>query len=328
MIPSAQAQNQAPGLKPFGFSNGSTVYTMSDADLGREMDGIRSVGGSWIRLEISWQKVEPVQGQRNWAPIDRLVNAAAARGLAILGLPTYAPAWATNPQANAYTLGSPRNPDEFGNFAAAAATRYGNRISTWEIWNEPNLAYFHNPSPTGKSYLPTLKAAYTAIKAVQPQSTVIAAGLANSADWAFGSSPLAFARALYSNGGKPFFDGLALHPYPAGVTPPAGVYWAQISQLYALMNSKGDGGKKIWITEFGVPTQTNGATEAKQSEIVLAALREAGKLPYVAGVFIHTFRNTGTNAGDAESNFGLLKRDFTPKQAFNDIRAAAGMAVG
>jgi hypothetical protein len=76
-------------------------------------------------------------------------------------------------------------------FAASAAgvlaKHYGSRITSWEIWNEPN-AYTANPTPgvyTGSSFMyPSnfawlLKRSYAAIKAVQPgsTSTVVSGGL-------------------------------------------------------------------------------------------------------------------------------------------------------
>jgi hypothetical protein len=73
------------------------------------------------------------------------------------------------------------------NAASVLANRYASRITTWEVWNEPN-AYAANPSPgvyTGSSFMyPSnfawlLKRSYAAIKAIQPgnTSTVVSGGL-------------------------------------------------------------------------------------------------------------------------------------------------------
>jgi hypothetical protein len=73
------------------------------------------------------------------------------------------------------------------NAAGVLATHYAGRITTWEVWNEPN-AYAANPSPgvyTGSSFTyPSnfawlLKRSYSAIKTAQPgsTSTVVSGGL-------------------------------------------------------------------------------------------------------------------------------------------------------
>jgi hypothetical protein len=73
------------------------------------------------------------------------------------------------------------------NAAGALAQHYAGRVSTWEVWNEPN-AWTSNPSPgvfAGSSFVyPSnfawlLKRSYAAIKAAQPgtTSTVISGGL-------------------------------------------------------------------------------------------------------------------------------------------------------
>lgn len=42
-----------------------------------------------------------------------------------------------------------------------------------------------------------------------------------------------------------------------------------------LMTAHGDGGKKIWITEFGAPTNPGGVTEATQAEILRQGAEKA-----------------------------------------------------
>lgn len=306
----------------FGFSNGSTMVGLSDADLNREMDAAVSVGAKQMRIEVSWQLVEPSPGVYNWGPVDRVMVAAYVRGLKIVGLITYAPPWAQDPAAFGNTFGRPANPDTFGMFAATVANRYSVGANTWEIWNEQNFWYNFSPDWSANAYLPTLNAAYRWIKYVQPSATVLVGGLGNTADWMGGTSPASYVGELYARGGKGSFDGIAMHPYTTPELPPNNGYWQQIAAVRNIMVANGDATKKIWITEFGATTYAGGPVDqTKQSQILVAGLVEAGKLDYIGGFLIHTLRDTGNDPAGAEDNFGLLKRDFTPKLAFSTLKS-------
>ena len=94
---------------------------------------------------------------------------------------------------------------------SAVVKRYQDRISDWEIWNEPNLPRFFGFSdlrPAG--YVALLQAAYPAIKLVQPDSTVLAAGLSPAVGV---DAPPNFVNDMYIAGATGYFDAMAMHPY-------------------------------------------------------------------------------------------------------------------
>ena len=47
-----------------------------------------------------------------------------------------------------------------------------------EVWNEPNLLGFVGPAAAGRHYVALLQAVYPAVKAVDPNMTVLAGALA------------------------------------------------------------------------------------------------------------------------------------------------------
>src|SRR3981081_2995852 len=53
----------------------------SDADLARDLDNIASTGAQWLRFDFDWASAQPAPGVFDWSLIDRVVNAARARGL-------------------------------------------------------------------------------------------------------------------------------------------------------------------------------------------------------------------------------------------------------
>ena len=73
-------------------------------------------------------------------------------------------------------------PGDYARFAAAAARHYAPLgVQAFEIWNEPNTsASWTNPSPA--AYARVLKAAYPAIKAVDPSGIVVHRGALAVAD--------------------------------------------------------------------------------------------------------------------------------------------------
>ena len=119
------------------------------------------------------------------------------------------PLWASQVPARHSIRYKPR-PDLFGQFARAAALRYAGAVDRWIIWNEPNLPLWLQPQNTCKGkrctpYAPHLyrrlvRAAYPAIKAVDPTSTVLFGALApngeNSTKQNARTRPLAFIRSL------------------------------------------------------------------------------------------------------------------------------------
>ena len=162
----AGADGAAAGAAPVapasvGFSPGANIITASDADLARELDVMAATGAGWLRLDFPWPTVQPTPTTWNWAPFDRVVQAASARGLQILALPSYTPRWAMAP-------GSPENappadPAAFATFVSQLVKRYQPAgIRHWEIWNEPNGIWTWSP-PDPAGYARLLVAASLAI---------------------------------------------------------------------------------------------------------------------------------------------------------------------
>ncbi len=315
--PRVSAQPAAPAAG-YGFSEGSWMLYLNPQDLNRELDAVSQTGASWLRVLIDWNVAEPVQGQINWSVFDRIVDGATARGLKVLGHIAFTPPWARAP--GAYFTAPPVDADAFANFAKAVIGRYGSRVSNWQIWNEPNLAsFFGFATYNAPRYTELLKAAYPAIKSVQPNSTVIAAGLSPL----LGSeAPPAFLASMYDAGAKGYFDAAAMHPYvfPTGFAADPLNGWSDVARMHDVMVAHGDGGKKIWMTELGAPTSAStaeGVSQEEQARQIVDVLAAAARLDYTGPAFIYSVRDN--NSGDQdnrESNFGaLLTSDWRPKAA-------------
>lgn len=300
----------------YGFGVGAPQSWMSDADADRELDAVARTRAQWMRVLIDWHIVEPVKGQYNWHYVDHWVNGSRKRGLKVLGLIAYSPAWARAP--GSYFSAPPINPADYAAFVTAVVQRYGDRVADWEIWNEPNLPLFFGFTDNRAAvYTGLLKAAYPAIKAIQPDATVITAGLSRAAG---PDAPTTFVADMYANGARNFFDATAMHPYvfPGGIAEDGDNGWSDLARVHDLMAANGDGDKKIWMTEFGAPTsspESRGVSQDEQARQILQVLARLAEITWSGPAFIFAVRDTDTaKRDDLESNVGaLLTSGWKPK---------------
>ena len=124
----------------YGFGDGAAMEWMAIGDVNRELDAVSKTGASWLRVLIDWSRVEPTKGRYDWSYVDGVVNAATAHNLKVLGVIAYTASWARPP--GTYFTYPPLNAADYGDFAAVVVRRYSDRVSDWELWNEPNLPQF------------------------------------------------------------------------------------------------------------------------------------------------------------------------------------------
>jgi hypothetical protein len=123
------------------------------------LDQIAAFGVKQIRQLVVWKNFAPSPNSRRkprfdaadpaaypaakWAPLDALMAGAKARGISVmLTLTGPVPKWATSRKRDNLTRPSAR---EFKSFATAVGRRYGDEVSLWSIWNEPNQPQFLLP---------------------------------------------------------------------------------------------------------------------------------------------------------------------------------------
>jgi polysaccharide biosynthesis protein PslG len=317
----------------FGVSVGSGFFNLSSSTQKQELNSVVSLGAAWIRFDIQW-KVVQAQGSStyDWAAVDQVVSEANADHLRMLALLDYAPTWAASPSCAAGTNCPPANPSLYATFVTAAATRYiPEGLTDFEIWNEPNNAAFWGSQANCVDYTADLKAAYTAIKAVDPNAGVITGGLAPESTDGQNISPTDFLTCIYQNGGEKYFDAVADHPYSFPETPSQEEQgaWGQMSEttpsLRSIMVANGDGYKRIWATEFGAPTDGPDSnwyvSEASQSAMVTDALGLYESYSWAGPLFWYTLQDNGTSTSTQENFFGLLRFDGSEKPAYSTLQS-------
>jgi hypothetical protein len=324
--PSGDLRNQV------GFAAGGVFLSGSDRDIQRELDGMRSTGATWLRLGFLWSSIEHQPGQYRWRGLDRVVALARQRGFRIVANVSYTPAWA-RPANCRDMMCPPANIDNYARFMGALVRHYAPLgVTTYEVWNEPNQFLWWKPRPDPRRYAEMVSKAYAAAHRATRNVTVLAGVFAPAPDSRSGTqlNPRTFLEGMYRAGVAGRFDALSFHPYSGDQDPRTQAYWNMMlsvgPDLVGIMRRHGDGAKKIWGTEMSYSTSRGGrgVTEARQAVLFQLAFETWRRQSYAGPLFIFNYRDMGTNPRLIADNYGLVKRNFTPKQALYTIRRELG----
>lgn len=309
--------------------DGSPDFEAMEAHL----DTMLALGVDTVRVILPWRGNEPWQPGTTgfpwleasaWQRSDFIINAAYERGMAVLGVLNHAPEWGSYYDEPYASIGLEEAPDVdlFAAYATRVAQRYGDKVSAYEIWNEPNGVTGWAPNINPELYTEVLIAAYNAIKAVNPDTLVVAGVLGAVVDSPFTMDPRKFVQRMYAAGAQGYFDALSFHPYHYSLKFGDGKYnifepWKanspleQVLAIRQLMIDNGDEALRIWASEYGLPTfGLNGVTEDQQRDYIADFLVEWAKLDFAGPAFLYTLRDAFLNGEITEAtSFGLFKYD-------------------
>jgi len=179
----------------------------------RDWDMIKDAGVKYIRKDFDWGQTERQKGQYNFSQYDHILASLDARGIHVLFILDY--------RNNLYQ--APETTDEgrdaYARWAAAAAKHFAGRGVMWEIWNEPNVGFWHGAPPGAPNmensiqyadqYVALVKKTVPAMRAADPNCFILAGSISclwsNSFRWATQT----FKDGLLSTG----ISGLSVHPY-------------------------------------------------------------------------------------------------------------------
>jgi hypothetical protein len=359
-LPAATAAGDRSPAVPPGFVgvdvDGPMIAENSPIDVPAQMRAMVAAGVETVRYAFNWAAAEPYRTLAqvpsadrsdftvvagvpvDFAATDAIVAAAAARGLAVLPTILYAPAWdaVRNPDG----VDFPRTPAPYAAYAAALVGRYGpagsfwsahpslprRPIEQWQIWNEPNLAYYwHQPFESG--YAALLAAAHAAIKRADPHAQVVLGALTNRA-WA----SLALLQAHRPQVARSF-DIAAVNGF---TRLPVNVI-RYLRYMRRAMDRNGDRAKPLLATEVSWPsalhhTKNNydfDTTEAGQARNIAALLPMLGatrRQLNLIGFDLYTWMGAESPGAPAFDFAGLVAdRDgrIQAKPALGAFRAAA-----
>lgn len=316
----------------------SGLYFMDAEELTVAMEQLQSLGITQIRVFLPWRAIETSDDTYDWTQADLLLDTAASYGIAVVAAVTSSPTWASD-YGGLVANGEPNSSTAYADFVGALAERYGTatndgdaKISAYEIWNEPNGFTGWYPEPDAEQYTALLQAAYTAIKAVDPDATVIAGALGTGISiGTLTVNPVTFLTEMYAAGAAGYFDALSFHPYNYTSMFSEGISFAnsaikQLAELREIMDAHGDSDLLIWVTEYGQPSTQ--VSEANQAAYIADFLAAWSELTGVGPAFLYSLIDTATGSATAEDNLGLFTDDWTAKAVVEVIKAwIAGQPV-
>lgn len=325
----------------FGISAGNTLPGLNDSELNKIFDDLAMLRIGWLRFDIDWQNIQYNDNSKfDWHNIDRIVEAANVRNIKLLPVLAYTPKWARSGECSDNPNCPPSDLSDYGIFVGEAVKRYKSKgIYAWEIWNEPNLAWYWRPAPNASQYVSMLKLAHITIKQQDPSAYIVVGGLGPGDIKKGDIHQLDFLKQLYSLGAQPYFEVLGFHPYSYPVKPSYFQQWSAWSQmeetaisLRNIMKDNGDDSKMIWLTEFGAPTNGPGhlatlnglnlllhpdhITEELQAEILNDSFTAVRKLSWAGPLFWYSYKDLGVDTSTNENFFGLLRYDGSKKPAY------------
>lgn len=263
---------------------------------------------------------------------DAVVAQAAKHHLSLLPVVTYAPGWDAAPTGSGR---QPAHDRSYGLYLTALVKRYGPTgtfwkthpgvprvpVTSWQVWNEPELSQNWSSTPFAPSYVALLRVAHGAIKAADPHARVILGALTN-----YGWNDLASIYGVHGSG--KLFDVVAANPY---TKQPSGVITI-LRNYRKVMARNGDARKPLLATEVGWPAAT-GKTDVnygfnvtergqakKLSQLLPLLARNRGPLK-LAGFYYYTWATQDPPNAKPFQYAGLLHYDpssntFHPKPAF------------
>lgn len=326
----AIAKDIVPG--ELGLSIGmDSIRGLEALDLNDLFRGYAKAGATWVRLDLDWSVVQAAgPDSYDWSAMDRYVALARGVDLRLLPVVSFSPKWLNGGAAPA----DPAAVAAYAKFLGKAVDRYRPQgIRAWEIWNEPNLSGFWGPSPDPAAYARLLVAAYAAVKAADAEALVISGGLSPSPSTGPDGGSVAryaavdFLKSVYDNGAAGSFDALGFHPYSWPRMPDTWIPWSgwpmMEGPIRSLMVAHGDGDKRIWLTEYGAPTNADGLSEDDQATMLRRAVELARGHDWAGPLLWYSYQDLGTDPGESEHWFGLLRHDGNPKPAFVTFQSLA-----
>ena len=325
----------APGQPPlsdprFGVNVSLERYNDDEA-LAKALELIRSLGFGAVRQRFSWADLEPAPGQYDWQAWDHLLPMVRACDLQIIAVLDTSPSWARPAWEGNNLWAPPAFPEDYARFARAFAERYGDLVTAYQVWDQPNITPHWGKGPINPGgYVELLRMGSQAIRAVDADARIIAGGLApNLESGGRNMSDLLFLREIYRRGASAHFDVLGAKPYGFWSGPddrrvdPSILNFSRVILLREEMVRRGDADKPIWAMESGwcsLPSDWRGKPSPQGSDepfiqgerLHRALLRVRREWPWMGLMCLHHLQPDAPT-DDPVWGYALVELDGTPR---------------
>jgi polysaccharide biosynthesis protein PslG len=174
----------------------------------QEWDKIKEAGVKFVRKDFAWDGIERAKGQYNFGTYDRMLDSLDKRGLRAVFILDYRNRLYPEPET------SEEGRDAFAKWAAESVKHFKGRQVLWEIWNEPNVGFWHgkgglNSAEFADEYVALVKKAVPAMRAADPDCYILGGSVSCLWRDSFRWIDQTFKQGLLNSG----ISALSVHPY-------------------------------------------------------------------------------------------------------------------
>ncbi|HZR99483.1 MAG TPA: SH3 domain-containing protein [Chloroflexota bacterium] len=344
-----QANSPEYGMNIFVWGEANTTQ--------RDLGKLRELNFGWQKTLFQWREIEGAgKGIFDWREADRVVSASTAAGIKVLARIDFPPTWACRGWDGRGNECAPDRFEDYADFIRAFTTRYGTgspigRVHAIEVWNEPNLAREWGNKPINEQqasdYVRLLQLAYQAAKSVDPQMTIVTAGLTPTGTQNDDARPDdVYLQWLYDAGAAQWFDVLGAHgagykappsmsPDDVAADPSYGGHpsfsFRRVEQLRDVMVRNGDDAKQVWLLEFGWTSDEvhpayawHRVTEQQKAQYIVDAFKWARDKwsPWIGVMNLWNLAAPGWTRDNEEYWWSITNPDGSPRPAFDALKTA------
>jgi hypothetical protein len=341
-----QANSPEYGMNVFIWGEANTTQ--------RDLGKLRELNFTWQKTLFQWREIESSgKGVFDWREADRVVSASTAAGIKVLARIDFPPRWACPNWDGRGNECVPDRLEDYADFIRAFTTRYGTgspigRVHAIEVWNEPNLAREWSNKPINeqqaRDYVRMLQLAYQAAKSVDPQMTIVTAGLTPTGTQNDDARPDdQYLQWMYDAGAIQWFDVLGAHgagykaPPTMGPDEVAGdpsygghasFSFRRVEQLRDVMVRNGDDAKQVWLLEFGWTSDEvhpayawHRVTEDQKAQYIVDAFKWAREKwsPWIGVMTLWNLSAPGWTRNNEEYWWSISNPDGSPRPAYTAL---------
>ncbi len=294
-----------PWDSPIGSDTAASWFYKTDAEWKSAANLAALAGMNWVRDRLSWRETELKRGEFvphiKYDDTARILHDAQLRILTVMHA---SPPWA-NPDFRRF----PTDLRDASHFYHVWAGRLKGLVDAFEPWNEADWNH------SGAEMASLQKACYLGIKSANPDAIVCQNVFAT----AYPNTVREFA----ANDVWPYFDTFNFHHYQP---------IEQYAELYGALRPI-SAGRPLWITEVGTKdiSWTGDAKVQDPDEANLRLQEELVPKMFAAGLnqgAAEMFYFILGNYAEGQTQFGLLRRDLTPRPGYLALAAVGRLLAG
>jgi hypothetical protein len=311
---------------------------------------IEALGVKWARVQTGWAKTEQTPGVYNFAWLDEIVDKLIARGVTpwlsiSYGNPLYTKDMNTavsgedekRVECNKFGVGFPpihtaEEREGWQNYVRALVKHFKDRVTHYEVWNEPDLLSFWKCQPKAADYVDLVRLTAKPLREEQSNAKLIGGAIA----WGMTVWSLKWLEDCMQAGLHELVDIISYHGYKSVPERHSAQEIAAFKQIINKYNPK----LEYWQGEAGVQSKVpsggnSGALSTmKLSEPIQARmLLRRTMLELMHGASMSSYFHMGDfahYAGDVRTyHYGLVRlEDGSPKPAFYALQTLCTLLGG